>query len=34
MPTLEEIKVRQQATWSSGAYDKIAWLTPPLADIL
>ena len=34
MPTLEEIKTRQQATWSSGAYDKIAWITVPLADRL
>ena len=34
MPTLVEIKAKQQATWSSGAYDKIAWLTSPLADTL
>ncbi len=34
MPTLAEIKQRQQATWSSGAYDKIAWITVPLADRL
>jgi SAM-dependent methyltransferase/uncharacterized membrane protein YdcZ (DUF606 family) len=34
MPTLEEIKTKQQATWSSGAYDKIAWFTVPLADRL
>ncbi|MEX2540003.1 MAG: class I SAM-dependent methyltransferase [Actinomycetota bacterium] len=34
MPTLEAIKVKQQATWSSGAYDKIAWITSPLGDTL
>jgi SAM-dependent methyltransferase len=34
MPTLAEIKTKQQATWSSAAYDKIAWLTSPLADTL
>jgi SAM-dependent methyltransferase len=34
MPTLEEIKAKQQATWSSGAYNKIAWITVPLADTL
>jgi SAM-dependent methyltransferase len=34
MPTLEEIKAKQQVTWSSGAYDKIAWITVPLADTL
>ena len=34
MPTLTEIKARQQATWSSGAYDRIAWITVPLADTL
>lgn len=32
MPTLEEIKARQQVVWSSGDYGKIAWLTVPLAD--
>lgn len=31
---LEEIKRRQQETWSSGSYGKIAWLTVPLADLL
>lgn len=34
MPTLEEIKQRQQATWSSGDYGKIAWVTVPLAEDL
>jgi SAM-dependent methyltransferase len=34
MPTLTEIKTKQQATWTSGAYDRIAWLTMPLADTL
>lgn len=34
MPTLEEIKTRQQVTWSSGDYGKIAWQTVPLADVL
>lgn len=34
MPTLEEIKSKQQVTWSSGDYSKIAWVTNPLADIL
>ena len=32
--TLEEIKVRQQKTWASGDYGKIAWITVPLADVL
>ena len=31
---LEEIKIRQQAMWSSGNYAKIAWVTVPLSDIL
>jgi SAM-dependent methyltransferase len=31
---LEEIKKRQHQTWSSGSYDKIAWLTDPLGDAL
>jgi SAM-dependent methyltransferase len=31
---LEQIKKRQHATWSSGAYGRIAWLTVPLADTL
>jgi len=34
MPTLEEIKSRQQATWASGNYGKVAWATVPLADLL
>src|SRR5215472_10236422 len=32
--SLEELKTRQQKTWSSGDYGKIAWLTVPLADAL
>ena len=32
--SLEEVKTRQQKTWSSGDYAKIAWLTVPLADAL
>jgi ubiquinone/menaquinone biosynthesis C-methylase UbiE len=32
--TLEEVKARQQKTWSSGDYGKIAWMTSPLADVL
>src|SRR6266511_965506 len=31
---LEELKARQQKTWSSGDYGKIAWLTAPLGDVL
>lgn len=34
MPTLQEIKARQQVMWSSGDYAKIAWVTVPLADSL
>lgn len=34
MPTLEEIKVKQQVVWSSGDYGKIAWVTQPLGDII
>lgn len=34
MPTLEEIKARQQMMWGSGDYGKIAWITVPLADVL
>lgn len=34
MPTLEEIKARQQIAWSSGDYAKIAWITVPLSDSL
>jgi len=33
-PTLTELKARQQKTWSSGDYGKIAWLTAPLGDVL
>jgi SAM-dependent methyltransferase len=32
--SLEEVKSRQQKTWSSGDYGKIAWITVPLADEL
>src|SRR5215471_4213735 len=32
--SLEEVKQRQQKTWSSGDYGKIAWITVPLADVL
>ncbi len=32
--TLEEVKAKQQKTWSSGDYGKVAWLTSPLADVL
>ena len=32
--SLEEVKTRQQKTWSSGDYGKIAWITVPLADVL
>jgi ubiquinone/menaquinone biosynthesis C-methylase UbiE len=32
--TLEELKVVQQQTWSSGDYGKIAWVTVPLAEAL
>jgi SAM-dependent methyltransferase len=31
---LDELKARQQRTWSSGDYGKIAWITAPLADVL
>ncbi len=34
MATFEEIKARQQITWGSGDYAKIAWITVPLADSL
>ena len=30
----DEIKAKQQVTWSSGDYGKIAWLTVPLAEEL
>ena len=33
-PTLEQVKAKQQQTWSSGDYGRIAWLTNPLADVL
>jgi len=33
-PSLEEVKTRQQKTWSSGDYGKIAWITVPLAEAL
>jgi SAM-dependent methyltransferase len=33
-PALEEIKEKQQRTWSSGDYGKIAWITVPLAEAL
>jgi SAM-dependent methyltransferase len=32
--SLEEVKARQQKTWSSGDYGKIAWITVPLAEDL
>jgi len=32
--SLEEVKTRQQKTWSSGDYGKVAWITVPLADAL
>jgi len=32
--SLEEVKARQQKTWSSGDYGKIAWITVPLAEAL
>lgn len=32
--SFEEIKAKQQQTWSSGDYGKIAWLTVPLAEAL
>ena len=32
--SLDEVKTRQQQTWSSGDYRKIAWITVPLADAL
>ncbi len=32
--TFEEIKVKQQQTWSSGDYGKVAWLTVPVAEHL
>lgn len=32
--TFEHLKVKQQRTWSSGDYGKIAWVTIPLAETL
>ena len=32
--SLEEVKSRQQKTWSSGDYGKIAWITVPLGEAL
>lgn len=32
--TFEQIKAKQQATWSSGDYGRIAWLTVPVAETL
>jgi SAM-dependent methyltransferase len=32
--TFDEIKAKQHATWSSGDYGRIAWLTVPLAEAL
>ena len=32
--TFEEIKAKQRATWSSGDYGKIAWVTVPVAEAL
>ncbi|GAA1194780.1 class I SAM-dependent methyltransferase [Prauserella alba] len=32
--TFEQIKQKQQATWSSGDYGRIAWLTQPFGDVL
>src|SRR5574341_2153151 len=34
MTDLSELKAKQQKTWSSGDYGKIAWITVPLADVL
>ncbi|MFC6081972.1 class I SAM-dependent methyltransferase [Sphaerisporangium aureirubrum] len=31
---LEDLKARQQKTWASGDYARIAWVTVPLADVL
>jgi ubiquinone/menaquinone biosynthesis C-methylase UbiE len=33
-PTIDQVKTRQQQTWSSGDYGRIAWITVPLADVL
>jgi SAM-dependent methyltransferase len=32
--TFDEIKAKQHATWSSGDYGKVAWLTVPVAEAL
>jgi len=32
--TFDEIKVKQQQTWSSGDYTRVAWLTVPVAEHL
>lgn len=34
MLTLQEIKAKQQVTWSSGDYSKVAWITQPLSEVL
>jgi SAM-dependent methyltransferase len=34
MPSLEEIKAKQQVAWSSGDYSRIAWVSVPLADVV
>ncbi|GBD42995.1 Demethylmenaquinone methyltransferase [bacterium HR40] len=34
MPSLGEIKRKQQQTWSSGDYSKVAWITQPLAEVV
>jgi SAM-dependent methyltransferase len=34
MPSLEEIKAKQQVAWSSGDYSRIAWVSVSLADVL
>lgn len=34
MSSPAELKSRQHATWKSGAYDRIAWITSPLGDRL
>lgn len=31
---LEQVKEKQQATWSSGDYGRIAWLTAPFGDVV
>lgn len=34
VPTLTDVKARQQKMWSSGDFGRIAWLTAPLGDVL